>query len=446
MNTQRTHWTLAALLAVLILAGPALAATNVNYTGGDSFWPSAANWDQVFYPGQVNAGTDIGLIDNGGTVSYSGGTRIDPYGVYVGTLAGSSGGTFNLNGFMSVQNANGDPDGVFGGLRIGNATGAASVANFGGSGYMRLLMFNTSTVVGVQVNSNGTLNVNDSFNLYDATGDDALMQMSVLGGTLNVTGTATVTMGDRLTMDDGATANFSGGTSNFRDSLWGEDDFTLNVNGGWLEVKDQFYLGRHHPNDGAVTSQVTLSSGTMHSDFGGAYVGKSWSGGGDNTQSHAYFTISGGTLDLPDTTLGDLVVGLYSHGELSVQGDDATINVGERFWLGQYATLEAVFDSSNFSLIDAGGNAVFDAGSELNVALAPGFTPTGPMTWTVANWDGTLTDDGLAFASGVDTDVWSFNVDEVNNQLTVSYVPEPTTLGLLGLGGLALLRRRSRKA
>lgn len=88
------------------------------------------------------------------------------------------------------------------------------------------------------------------------------------------------------------------------------------------------------------------------------------------------------------------------------------------------------------------GNVTFDAGSLLNV----GFLGSDNLgTFTVMEWEGTVTGAGnLAFAPGVDTSVWSFNVDETNKILTVTAIPEPATLGLIALfgGGMLFVRRK----
>jgi len=87
-------------------------------------------------------------------------------------------------------------------------------------------------------------------------------------------------------------------------------------------------------------------------------------------------------------------------------------------------------------------NALFEPGSLLDPSFGPGVTPvTG--SWTLVSTAAGLTDNGLAFAPGVDAG-WSFSTD--GGQLTVSYVvPEPTSASaMLVLGGMLTVMRRRR--
>ena len=67
------------------------------------------------------------------------------------------------------------------------------------------------------------------------------------------------------------------------------------------------------------------------------------------------------------------------------------------------------------------GNVTFEAGALLDVGFV---SATNPGTFTVMEWEGNLTNNGLAFASSVDTNVWSFDLDETNKTLTVTAAGE----------------------
>ncbi len=75
-----------------------------------------------------------------------------------------------------------------------------------------------------------------------------------------------------------------------------------------------------------------------------------------------------------------------------------------------------------------------------------GWVWLGQTTDFGANW--TANSGGTTGEMLVDGNIEGLNLDGnnwTNSNLTIP-VPEPATLGLLGIGGLALLRRRSRKA
>lgn len=69
------------------------------------------------------------------------------------------------------------------------------------------------------------------------------------------------------------------------------------------------------------------------------------------------------------------------------------------------------------------GNVTFEAGAFLDVDFTGAFVNGG--TYTVMEWEGTVTDLGLSFAPGVNTSVWSFNVDATNKKLTVTATGAP---------------------
>ncbi|WP_309489778.1 PEP-CTERM sorting domain-containing protein [Oceaniferula flava] len=92
---------------------------------------------------------------------------------------------------------------------------------------------------------------------------------------------------------------------------------------------------------------------------------------------------------------------------------------------------------------DGGQFATFADGSILDMSFYD--TVATPGTWTLMELEGAaITDEGLELAAGDEAAGWSFTVDNSgpNGLLTVTYVPEPSSTALLGLGGLALLMRR----
>ena len=145
-------------------------------------------------------------------------------------------------------------------------------------------------------------------------------------------------------------------------------------------------------------------------------------------------------------------------GLFSVQGGDGAITIGEvdagtanGYWTQNAgSTLQGLVGTdgqlSSIYINGVGGGlqtVTFENGALLDVGFL-GDDVTG--TWTLMEWEShsTVVDNGLAFAAGVDTDIWSFNIDETNRTLTVTAIPEPATLGLLGIAGAGLIVVRRR--
>ncbi len=122
------------------------------------------------------------------------------------------------------------------------------------------------------------------------------------------------------------------------------------------------------------------------------------------------------------------------------QATGATLSISVDGGTAQGSTLINVGTGTNGT---KDGKATFASGSFLDLDFKSG-AQSG--TWTILSAAGGITDNGLAFASGVDTDVWSFGITG-NDLWVTAAVPEPSAFALI-MGGSALLliggrRRRS---
>lgn len=161
--------------------------------------------------------------------------------------------------------------------------------------------------------------------------------------------------------------------------------------------------------------------------------------------ANSIMTISGGTFK------NRFAANIVDSGTFRVEGTGASsIRIGgaaggNGTWVQNTGgLLDIAIDgtASGVTLIDvvgADGDVTFDANSFLNVDFL-GAENLG--TFVVMEWDGDVLANNLAFDAGVDTGIWSFNVDEVNKQLTVTAIPEPATLLLVGMSGLGIYASR----
>jgi PEP-CTERM motif-containing protein len=297
-------------------------------------------------------------------------------------------------------------------------------------------------------------------------------------GTWNIEGSSTFGVNrlnyglDALT-PGAAIINISDGSSltaaviNRSTTLWG---VTVNVNdGGYLKTTDAIALynsGVVNVNVGGtyeptwIWGNVNLHGGTIiHPANSTAYVSltpANWSGGTLIVNPGTSATVSNGVGD-------DLALGLTNHAgnilDLSNQAskqrlsfqdsDELTISQGTI----QFNVYSSTDDDSDFM------HAWMPSlGSGSHVVLEDGV----PLTGVAADYIGSSYDllqsynlAALTIAPTVDTPIWNiggqdYTVSFTNNLATdgtlvvgsLTLVPEPATMGLLALGGVALLKRR----
>lgn len=224
------------------------------------------------------------------------------------------------------------------------------------------------------------------------------------GSTLNMSGGTTLN-----TLDIFGTANISGGS--IGDYFDAETGSVVNISGG--DFGDNF--------DAKNGSLVNISAGSIGNSF--------------DAESGSVVHISGGSFG----TAFNPNVG----SEVNITGGDF-----DRFFLNEGSNTNISGGTYGVTFRNFSGATVNFFGTEFSIdgEIIPGLS-LGDQ-FTITDRDVTLT-GLLADGSAIDFDLTAID-DGVNHwfasdsTVTVTLVPEPSSLAMLGLGGLALVRRRRR--
>ncbi|MDF7823648.1 discoidin domain-containing protein [Pontiellaceae bacterium B12227] len=243
----------------------------------------------------------------------------------------------------------------------------------------------------------------------------------------------------RTFVSGGATLNVTGGTHN--DNLSGANKYnfigsssagTVNQSGGSYSIGHGLRVGG---NNASSDAEYNLTGGTLAVYRGSSSAIEPTNPGGrpslevGGTAGTGQFEITGGAFE---TRAG---VHIGATGTFSVQGSAASsIGIGSNqdgdgLWLQKAGgTLKVGINIGGITKIlidevdgDGGQQVTFEAGALLDVDYFG--AGEGGGTWTVMELEnGDITNNGLAFASSVDTNIWSFAIDNtgVNGLLTVT--------------------------
>ena len=178
---------------------------------------------------------------------------------------------------------------------------------------------------------------------------------------------------------------------------------TLDMTGGTLDVTSSMSIGQSGSNGQGAGSSAVLS-GVVATIGTGVNVGSS------NANNPGLLKLSGtGSLTATSDDT-DIYVAAFE-----IDGGSQTISLDRlRLQSGSDSVLK--LSGSGVSTISA-VTAVFSNGSILNVDDLS----VAENTYKVVDATTSITDNGLAFAPGTDPNAWSFEVDDTNNDLLLTY-------------------------
>lgn len=320
-----------------------------------------------------------------------------------------------------------------------------------------------------------------------AAGSGTVVTVASGGSLYNLnTGSTGIQIATNLTAGTSATLVVDGGTvgeaskaNTLAIGYGGGNTGILEIRNGGVVYANTTYVGRIASSTGAIylydgTLNQNTSTGNAQFGYGvnstGTFV---QSGGtsnfgnnvnvGSGTGSVGQFTVSGGTVNIgKQFYIGDA----DSIGRMDVIGSGATINMNGTMSSTNRFFMYANQSTLGFTIQDATGVSCINAyytnlsGGTIDMTLS-GYTPTDGATFDLLkDWDNSIDISKLVLAAGDEyiPDVqsgWTLQGANtiaggtVNDTLQAVYhvVPEPATMGLLGLGlvGLVARRRRSMK-
>ena len=156
------------------------------------------------------------------------------------------------------------------------------------------------------------------------------------------------------------------------------------------------------------------------------------------------------TLDVNSTSVVELGAdngAQTAEGNLVIDGGSTNVDFTKMSW--KHGTFNVILDhATNFNTVAVeGALSIDDDGDDSDVILdidLDGVAPTAGTIFDVMTWGTTRT--GAFTLAAEDTSNWILSYDDTNKIVQAEYVPEPATVTVLLVGGLAAFARRRRRS
>jgi hypothetical protein len=212
-------------------------------------------------------------------------------------------------------------------------------------------------------------------------------------------------------------------------SLHVRDGHTFNINMTTNQITSStaFRIGETSTTN---ASTVYLNSGTVS-------VGTVFSMSSETDSATSFFTATNGSL-----SAATMKIGTIAEATFTLEGDESTIDVSGALTAGAYSTFSFQFDETGVSTISADSITIDNAAT----LLIDGADYTGgnaSFTLFAATTTDSFSNITVTGFGTIDTD---YTLTQTDSAITLNVIPEPATIGLMGMGTVALFMARRRIA
>ena len=325
-------------------------------------------------------------------------------------------------------------------------------------GYLNLLDAGSFTGVNaIYLKSEGNVPYSLIYLLgIDATGTPTVVDRLADDADIHVSGRGGISMDSldsSIAVSERVGQTFLTGNASMNFSAYGDAETILTVTSVDLSAASNATLGLNAGSSSGEDVAVVLEGSTLlvtngNDVFFGLYGGNSRvRTPGITVQSspdtEIQFDVYNVGMVEGDFNLQDGSLYVDVHRDNDPQG---VLNITGNFAMGEtlqttFASLGQPFESA---LVNVNGDLTLDG--TLGFYLSSGYTEAD--RWLLFHYTGELVDNGWEFLYTQDADSFSISIDEVGKNVYLVAIPEPSTLALLGSGGLVawLMARRRRAA